>query len=95
MPVTRADLITRLRNPAKGTAETQKTILITGSACADMKEAAEAIERLRSALVDCIDSLEYVDRAQPGFTGWGVRAARIATAKIILRGDEQGEMKEG
>ena len=47
MSVTRADLLTRLRNPATTTAYTQKTILLTGAACADMREAADEIESLR------------------------------------------------
>jgi hypothetical protein len=44
MSVTRADLITRLRNPAHSRADTQNTILHTGTACADMREAANKIE---------------------------------------------------
>jgi hypothetical protein len=40
--------------------------------------------RIRAALADCIDSLEYVDRAHPGTSGWGVRAARVEAAKDAL-----------
>lgn len=50
MPVTRADLLARLRNPAYAIEGTQKTILLTGACCADMREAATEIERLRAAL---------------------------------------------
>jgi hypothetical protein len=50
MAVTRADLLTRLRNPAKATTSTQKTILLTSSVCADMKEAADEIEKLQGVI---------------------------------------------
>ena len=48
MSVMRADLLTRLRAPAKSSIPREPTILITGAACDDMREAAEAIEELRS-----------------------------------------------
>lgn len=50
MSVTRADLLARLRNPAKAEAATQTTILLTGAACADMREAADEIEKLKKNL---------------------------------------------
>ncbi len=59
MPVTRADLLTRLRNPTKATAEIQRTILLTSATCADMKEAAEMIERLRAALKPFADPTNW------------------------------------
>jgi hypothetical protein len=61
MSVTRADLLTRLRNPAKAEASTQKTILLTGSVCADAREAADEIERLRAVMSDAIVFLSDVD----------------------------------
>ena len=36
------------------------------------------------ALEDCIDSLEYVNRAHPEASGWGVRSERIAKARAAL-----------
>jgi hypothetical protein len=43
-------------------------------------------QRLRRALKDCIESLEYVDKAHPGTTGYGVREQRIAAARKALEG---------
>ncbi len=39
---------------------------------------------VRRILEDCIDSLEYVNRAHPDVTGYGVRRERIAKAKAYL-----------
>lgn len=47
--ITRASLVARLRNPACALAH-QNTVLLTGAVCADMREAADEIERLRAAL---------------------------------------------
>lgn len=51
MTVRRSNLLERLRNPARAVGE-QETVLLTGSVCADMKEAADEIERLRVALME-------------------------------------------
>lgn len=57
MTVTRADLLTRLTNPARASAETQNTVLLTSAACADMLEAKAEIERLQAVLKECSDDL--------------------------------------
>jgi|SRR5215813_3849474 len=42
------------------------------------------IERLRALLIDCIDSLEYVNRNHPEATGLWVRQERIEKARRAL-----------
>lgn len=57
------------------------------------KEAADAIDILATALRDCIDSLEYVDRAHPdlrGLTGSAVRFERVAKAHAALSAAKAG-----
>jgi len=39
---------------------------------------------LEAALRKCIDSLEYVEQAHPGISGWVVRRERIKKAKELL-----------
>ena len=45
---------------------------------------------LRRILEDCIDSLEYVNKAHPEATGSGVRLERIAKARAYLSALERG-----
>lgn len=40
--------------------------------------------RLIEALKGCVESLEYVERALPQMTGWGVRQQRIEEAKNLI-----------
>ncbi len=42
-----------------------------------------------AALEDATDSLEYVNRAHPEATGWGVRTERIDKARAALGQKEQ------
>lgn len=49
MSVKSANLLTRLRHPAKSSAPGEKTVLLTGAVCSDMREAADLIERLQAA----------------------------------------------
>lgn len=58
MSVRRANLLERLRDPAKTTTE-QKTVLLTGSVCADMREAATEIEKLKAALEKAEEADEF------------------------------------
>ena len=56
-------------------------------AAAELDDIAAALNSqagVAEALEDCIDSLEYVDRAHPEVSGWGVRIERIAKARRAL-----------
>lgn len=55
MSVTRADLLTRLRHPAKSSAVGERTVLLTGQVCSDMREAADEIERLLALVKPAVE----------------------------------------
>ena len=45
----------------------------------------DAHDALVAALRDTLDSLEYVNRAHPGISGYGVRTDRIRAARAALK----------
>jgi len=51
---------------------------------ADLSTLHAAHARMREALEDCVDSLEYVERNAPTLSGYGVRQDRIKAAKTAL-----------
>lgn len=63
---------------------TGKPVEVSAGELASLLDAAEENAKLRPALTDAIDSLEYVNRTHPEASGWGVRLQRIKAARDAL-----------
>jgi hypothetical protein len=56
-----------------------------GSTDEQQERLREAAPALLDALKDALDSLEYVRRVDPEFSGWGVRDQRIRAAAAAIK----------
>lgn len=54
------------------------------TAVAAVAKLAQENEDLRQIVIDCIDSLQYVQSVIPYASGYGVREQRIAAAQKVL-----------